>query len=69
MKICVAGEGAQGLTHLEALQSIENVEVQSLAGGIAADAETFATEWNIARQTKYTANKLLPRWKRGNTCL
>jgi 2-hydroxy-4-carboxymuconate semialdehyde hemiacetal dehydrogenase len=48
MKICVAGEGAQGLTHLEALQSIENVEVQSLAGGIAADAETFATEWNIA---------------------
>lgn len=47
MKICVAGEGAQGLTHLEALQSIEDVEVVSLAGGIAEDAEAFAKQWNI----------------------
>jgi 2-hydroxy-4-carboxymuconate semialdehyde hemiacetal dehydrogenase len=48
MKICVAGEGAQGLTHLEALQSIEDVEVVSLAGGILADTEAFAKQWNIA---------------------
>ena len=47
MKVCVAGEGAQGLTHLQALRAFDDVEVVSLAGGIAADAETFAKEWNI----------------------
>ena len=47
MKVCVAGEGAQGLTHLQALRTFDDVEVVSLAGGIAADAETFAEQWNI----------------------
>lgn len=47
MHICVAGEGAQGLTHLQALQSLDDVEVVSLAGGIASDAEAFANEWKI----------------------
>ena len=36
MKVCVAGEGAQGLTHLQALRAFDDVEVVSLAGGIAA---------------------------------
>ena len=48
MKVCVAGEGAQGLTHLQALRTFNDVEVVSLAGGIAIDTETFAKEWNIA---------------------
>lgn len=42
MKICLAGEGAQGFSHYEALQAVEGVEIVSLAGGIAADAEVRA---------------------------
>ncbi|MCY3763339.1 MAG: Gfo/Idh/MocA family oxidoreductase [Gemmatimonadetes bacterium] len=47
MKVCLVGEGAQGLTHMEALGGMEGVEVVSLAGGIAADAEAFAREHGI----------------------
>ncbi|OGG57019.1 MAG: hypothetical protein A3F84_12950 [Candidatus Handelsmanbacteria bacterium RIFCSPLOWO2_12_FULL_64_10] len=47
MKICLAGEGAQGLTHVQALRNIEGVEVVTLAGGIEADAAAFAKEWKI----------------------
>lgn len=47
MKICLAGEGAQGLTHMEALRKIEGIEVVSLAGGLGADAEEFARKWEI----------------------
>ncbi len=47
MKVCLAGEGAQGLTHIQALGSIEGVDVVTLAGGIAADAEAFAQQWKI----------------------
>ena len=47
MNICLAGEGAQGFTHIEALRKIEGVEVTTLAGGIAADAEEFARKWEI----------------------
>ena len=44
MKICLAGEGAQGISHADALQGIEGIEIDTLAGGIAADAEAFAAE-------------------------
>ena len=47
MKVCLVGEGAQGLTHMEALRGMDAVEVVSLAGGIAADAEAFAREHGI----------------------
>lgn len=47
MKICLAGEGAQGFTHIEALRKIEGIEVVTLAGGIGADAEEFARKWQI----------------------
>jgi 2-hydroxy-4-carboxymuconate semialdehyde hemiacetal dehydrogenase len=47
MKICVAGEGAQGLTHLQALKSMSEIEVSSVAGGLRDDTEAFAREWNI----------------------
>ena len=42
MKICLAGEGAQGTTHIEALQGISGVEVVTLAGGVEADTAAFA---------------------------
>ena len=47
MKICLAGEGAMGVNHMKALKTIEDVEVVSLAGGLAEDAKKFAEEWSI----------------------
>ena len=47
MKICLAGEGAQGTTHMQVMRAMEDVEVVSLAGGIEADAKAFAGEWSI----------------------
>ena len=47
MKVCLAGEGAQGLTHMEALVEMEDVEVVTLAGGIEADTAEFARKWGI----------------------
>lgn len=47
MKICLVGEGAQGVTHINALKALPGIEVVSLAGGIRADAEAFAAEHGI----------------------
>ncbi len=47
MKVCLVGEGAQGITHIDALKELPDVEVVSVAGGILADAEAFAREHNI----------------------
>jgi len=48
MKICVAGEGAFGVKHLEALAKIVGIEVVSLAGGVAADTEAVAQKFGIS---------------------
>jgi 2-hydroxy-4-carboxymuconate semialdehyde hemiacetal dehydrogenase len=47
MKICIAGEGAQGKSYLEALKLLDNVEVVSIAGGNADATATMAKDWNI----------------------
>ncbi len=47
MKVCVAGEGAFGQKHLDALKAIADVEVVSLAGGVAADTEATAKKYGI----------------------
>ncbi|NKB66099.1 MAG: oxidoreductase [Candidatus Latescibacteria bacterium] len=47
MKVCLVGEGAQGVTHIEVLKKMPNIEVVSLAGGIKADAEAFARQHGI----------------------
>ena len=52
MKIVLAGEGAFGVKHLEAMANIPGVEVVSLAGGVAdatrATAEQFAIpHWTL----------------------
>ncbi len=39
MKICVAGQGAFGIKHLEAISKIDGIEVVSLAGGNPAGTE------------------------------
>jgi 2-hydroxy-4-carboxymuconate semialdehyde hemiacetal dehydrogenase len=51
MKIIVAGEGAFGVKHLEALQSIAGVEVASLAGGNAQDTAEVAKKFAIPHWT------------------
>ena len=47
MKICMIGEGAQAETHMKALQSIDDVDVVTLAGGIEDDMQAFAQKWSI----------------------
>jgi len=47
MKICVAGEGAFGHKHLEALAKIDGVEVVSLAGGVKDATEATAKKFGI----------------------
>jgi 2-hydroxy-4-carboxymuconate semialdehyde hemiacetal dehydrogenase len=51
MKIALAGQGAFGIRHLEAIQNIPDVEVVSLAGGRPAGTEEVARKWNIPHWT------------------
>jgi 2-hydroxy-4-carboxymuconate semialdehyde hemiacetal dehydrogenase len=47
MKICVAGQGAFGQKHLDALKRISGVEVVSLIGGNPAGTEEVARKYGI----------------------
>ncbi|HMI96691.1 MAG TPA: Gfo/Idh/MocA family oxidoreductase [Micropepsaceae bacterium] len=47
MKICVAGQGAFGQKHLDALKRIADVEVVSLIGGNPAGTEAVAKKYGI----------------------
>jgi 2-hydroxy-4-carboxymuconate semialdehyde hemiacetal dehydrogenase len=58
MKLCLAGEGAFGNKHLEALAKIDGVEVVSLAGGEAAATEQVAKKWGIPHWTLDLAESL-----------
>ena len=51
MKICVAGEGAFGNKHLDALARIEGIEVASLCGGVAQATKAVAAERGIPHWT------------------
>jgi 2-hydroxy-4-carboxymuconate semialdehyde hemiacetal dehydrogenase len=48
MKICVAGQGAFGQKHLDALKRISGVEVVSLIGGNPKGTEEVAKKYGIA---------------------
>ena len=52
MKICVAGQGAFGQKHLDALKRIPGVEVTSLVGGSAATTAEVAKKYGIAHHTQ-----------------
>src|SRR5215472_13944851 len=58
MKICLAGQGAFGIKHLEALQKIEGIEVVSLAGGNPAATEEVARRFGIPHWTGDLAESL-----------
>src|SRR5260370_26533902 len=51
MKICVAGQGAFGVKHLEAIAEIDGIEVVSLAGGNPANTEEVARKFGIPHWT------------------
>jgi 2-hydroxy-4-carboxymuconate semialdehyde hemiacetal dehydrogenase len=51
MKICVAGQGAFGQKHLDALKRIPNVEVTSLVGGNQDATAEVAKKYGIAHYT------------------
>jgi 2-hydroxy-4-carboxymuconate semialdehyde hemiacetal dehydrogenase len=58
MKICVAGQGAFGIKHLEAIGKIDGIEVVSLAGGNLSATEEVARKFNIPHWTTDLAESL-----------
>ena len=51
MKIALAGQGAFGTRHLEAIQNIPDIEVISLTGGRPPGTEAVAKKWSIPHWT------------------
>ncbi|HTU65292.1 MAG TPA: Gfo/Idh/MocA family oxidoreductase [Steroidobacteraceae bacterium] len=47
MKICVAGQGAFGIKHIEAIRNIPGIEIASLAGGSAESTAEVAKKYGI----------------------
>ncbi len=58
IKMVVAGEGAIARKHLDALARIDEVEVVSLAGGVASATEALAAERGIPHWTTDLAESL-----------
>jgi 2-hydroxy-4-carboxymuconate semialdehyde hemiacetal dehydrogenase len=51
MKVCLAGHGAFGIKHLEAMSRIPDIEVVSLAGSNIESAREVAQQWKIPHWT------------------
>jgi len=47
MKICVAGQGAFGIKHIEAIRNIPGIEVATLAGGSPDSTKEVAEKYGI----------------------
>jgi 2-hydroxy-4-carboxymuconate semialdehyde hemiacetal dehydrogenase len=58
MKVCLAGQGAFGIKHLEAMAKIPGVEVISLVGSNAESAREVAQQWRIPHWTSNLAESL-----------
>ena len=58
MKIGLAGQGAFGVKHLEAIQKIDGIEVVTLAGGSADSTAEVARKFNIPHWTTDLAQSL-----------
>ena len=58
MRICVAGQGAFGIKHLEALQKIDGIEVVSLAGGNPDSTRDVARRFGLPHYTGDLAESL-----------
>jgi len=58
MKVALAGQGAFGIKHLEAMRNIPGIEVVSLAGGSADSTREVAEKWKIPHWTTDLAESL-----------
>src|SRR3984893_327614 len=58
MKIALAGQGAFGVKHLEAVSKIEGIEVATLAGGNSEQTAQVAAKFNIPHWTTDLAGSL-----------
>jgi 2-hydroxy-4-carboxymuconate semialdehyde hemiacetal dehydrogenase len=58
MKIAIAGQGAFGVKHLDAVSKIEGIQVASLAGGNAEQTAEVAKKYNIPHWTLDLAESL-----------
>ena len=58
MKVCVAGQGAFGQKHIEAIANIAGVEVATLTGGNPAGTEEVAKKYGIPHWTSDLAESL-----------
>jgi 2-hydroxy-4-carboxymuconate semialdehyde hemiacetal dehydrogenase len=58
MKIALAGQGAFGIKHLEAISKIDDIEVVSLAGGSHDSTREVAEKWKIPHWTTDLAESL-----------
>ncbi len=58
MKVALAGQGAFGVKHLEAMANIPGIEVVTLSGGSPASTEQMAKKWNIPHWTSDLAESL-----------
>ncbi|MGH8137285.1 MAG: Gfo/Idh/MocA family oxidoreductase [Steroidobacteraceae bacterium] len=58
MKIAMAGQGAFGVKHLEAVQKIDGIQVASLAGGNPEQTAAVAGRFGIAHWTTELAQSL-----------
>src|SRR6267142_442119 len=58
MKVCLAGHGAFGIKHLEAMAKIPGIKVASLAGSNIESAREVAQQWKIPHWTADLAESL-----------
>jgi 2-hydroxy-4-carboxymuconate semialdehyde hemiacetal dehydrogenase len=58
MKVVMAGQGAFGVKHLEAMQKIDGIEVVSLVGGSPDSTKAVAERFNIPHWTNDLAEGL-----------
>jgi 2-hydroxy-4-carboxymuconate semialdehyde hemiacetal dehydrogenase len=58
VKVCLAGHGAFGIKHLEAMAKIPGIEVISLAGSNVESAREVAQQWKIPHWTADLAESL-----------
>jgi len=58
MKVCMAGQGAFGVKHLEAMQKIEGIEVVTLTGGSPDSTAEVARKFGIPHWTTNLAESL-----------
>ena len=47
MKVCIAGQGAFGIKHIEAIQKIPGIEIVTLAGGSPDSTAEVAKKYGI----------------------